>query len=139
MNNLDFSTYISPFTWRYGSTEMRHVFSEEHKYQIWRNIWVALAETQQKAGLVSKKELDDLKKNQNNIDISRAHEIEKESKQDVDAAIKEFASKTKIGGGKIHLGATSMDIVDNTDTIRMKEALEIIFTEGKEKAMSLCN
>ncbi len=126
MNNLDFSTFISPFTWRYGSPEMRHVFSEEHKYQIWRKIWVALAETQQKAGLVSKKELDDLKKNQNNIDIPRALEIEKETKHDVVSGIKEFAEKAKNGGGKIHLGATSMDIVDNTDTIRMKEALEIV-------------
>jgi adenylosuccinate lyase len=126
MNKTDFSTFISPFTWRYGSAEMRQIFSEEHKYQIWRKIWISLAEVQYKAGLVSKKELDDLKKNQNNIDIARALEIEKETKHDVVAAIKEFAEKAKIGGGKIHLGATSMDIVDNTDTIRMSEGIDII-------------
>ncbi len=108
---------------------MRHIFSEEHKYTIWRKIWVSLAEVQYTAGLISKKELDDLKKNQNNIDINRALEIEKETKHDVVSAIKEFAEKAKIGGGKIHLGATSMDVVDNTDTIRMTEALQLV--EGK--------
>ena len=42
------------------------------------------------------------------------------------AAIKEFAEKAKIGGGKIHLGATSMDISDNADTLKIKESLLII-------------
>ena len=123
-NNFD--TYQSPFSWRYGSEEMRHNFSEENKYKLWRQIWVALARTQHKAGLVSKKELEDLEKHQDNIDISEILENEKETRHDVVAAIKEFAGKAKVGGGKIHLGATSMDIVDNTDAIRMKQGLEII-------------
>lgn len=126
MPSFDFSIYISPFTWRYGSTEMRNIFSEQHKYELWRKIWVALAEAQYKAGLVSPKELADLQKNEKNIDIDRILEIEKDTKHDVVAAIKEYAEKAKIGGGKIHLGATSMDITDNADILRIKESLLII-------------
>jgi adenylosuccinate lyase len=121
----DFSTFISPFTWRYGSEEMRYIFSEEYKYKTWRKIWVALAEAQYEAGLVSKEELEDLKKNEETISIEDILVLEKETKHDVFAAIKEYASKATIGGGKIHLGATSMDIVDNADMYRMKEALNI--------------
>jgi len=126
MTNFDFSSYISPFTWRYSSREMRTIFSEQNKYRLWRKIWVALAEGQYKAGLVSKQEFDDLKKNEGNIDIERILELEKETRHDVVAAIKEFSEQAKIGGGKIHLGATSMDIVDNADMLRMKEALLIV-------------
>lgn len=126
MKNFDFSTYLSPFTWRYGSDEMRKIFSEKHKYELWRKIWIALAEAQQQAKLVSKEELEDLKKNEKDIDIEKIFEYEKDTKHDVVAAIKEFAEKAKVGGGKIHLGATSMDIVDNTDMIRIQEALEIV-------------
>lgn len=126
MKSFDFSTFISPFTWRYGSTEMRQIFSEQHKYELWRKIWVALAEAQYKAGLVSKKELTDLQKNEKNINVERILEIEKDTKHDVVAAIKEFAEKAKIGGGKIHLGATSTDITDNADTLKIKESLLII-------------
>jgi len=129
MSDLDFTTYLSPFTWRYGSSDMRHIFSEENKYKIWRKIWVALAQEEFNAGLLTKKELDDLKKNQNNIDIKKILEIEKETKHDVVAAIKEFSQQAKVGGGKIHLGATSMDIVDNTDILRMQEGLNL--TEEK--------
>lgn len=123
---MDFSTYLSTFTWRYASDEMRHIFSEEYKYQLWRRIWVALASVQHQAGLVSSAELADLKKQQNNIDIPRILAIEEETQHDVVAAIKEYAEKAKIGGGKIHLGATSMDITDNADMLRLHEALRLI-------------
>jgi len=126
MKTFYFSTYISPFTWRYGSEEMRHIFSEEHKYKIWRKIWVALATAEHSAGLLTDEELADLKKNENNVDIERILEIEYETKHDVVAAIREFAEKAPIGGGKIHLGATSMDIVDNADMTRVFEAFTII-------------
>jgi len=46
------NTFLSPFTWRYGSQEMRRLWSEEHKRQLWRRIWVALAEAEYEAGLV---------------------------------------------------------------------------------------
>lgn len=126
MSNTDQGMYRSPFSWRYGSKEMRYIFSEEHKYLLWRKIWVALAQAEYEAGLLTLKELRDIQKNEANIDIARILEIEKETKHDVVAAIKEFAEKTAVGGGKIHLGATSMDVVDNADSIKMKEALLLI-------------
>lgn len=124
--SFDFTAYISPFSWRYGSEEMRRIWSEQHKYELWRRIWVALAAAQHDAGLVSTKKLRDLEKHEKDIDIKRILELEKETKHDVVAAIREFAEKAKIGGGKIHLGATSMDVVDNADALRIKEALEIV-------------
>src|SRR3989344_8167825 len=107
MSDFDFSNYISPFSWRYGSEEMRKIFSEEQKFRTWRHLLVALASAQKKAGLVSAKELADLNKYESDLGINRILEIEKETKHDVVSAVREFAEKAKIGGGKIHLGATS--------------------------------
>lgn len=128
----DFSNYQSAFSWRYGSDQMRRIFSEENKYKIWRRIWVELAKAQYKHGLVSKQELDDLKKHQDDIDIKRILKIEAETRHDVVAAIREFAEKAKVGGGKIHLGATSMDVTDNADAIRICEAVNLIEERLKE-------
>lgn len=125
----DYSIYTSPFSWRYGSEEMRKIFSEENKYRLWRRVWVALARAEHKKGLVSSEELSDLEKHQNDIDIERIWEIEKDTRHDTVAAIKEFAEKAKVGGGKIHLGATSMDISDNAETVRITEALSVIENE----------
>lgn len=126
MKTFDFSTYLSTFTWKYGSQEMRYIFSEEYKSKLWRKVWVALAKTQYKAGLLSKQELADLIAHQEEIDINRIQELEKEIHHDVMGAVKEFAEKAIIGGGKIHLGATSMDIAENADMIRINEASGII-------------
>ena len=58
---FDHHTFISPFTWRYGSKEMRKIFSEIHTRTYWRKIWSSLAEAQSSYGLVSKEEVKDLK------------------------------------------------------------------------------
>lgn len=133
MNGIDFSTYQSPFGWRYGTVEMREIFSELNKRKIWRKLWVSLATEQQKAGLLTKEELEDIKKNADVIDISKSHEIEKEIYHDLMAEVKFFAGNAKKGGGKIHLGATSMDIEDNTDSLIFKEAMAVV----EEKVISL--
>ncbi|HID60847.1 MAG TPA: adenylosuccinate lyase, partial [Hadesarchaea archaeon] len=125
---FDHSTFISPFTWRYGSPEMRRIFSEINYRAIWRKIWVTLAESQAKYGLVTQKELADLrsKMGPEHIDLKRAHEVERRIKHDLMAEIKTYAEQCPVGGKKIHLGATSMDIEDNADALRIKAGLDIL-------------
>jgi adenylosuccinate lyase len=119
-------TFLSPFTWRYGSQEMRRVWSEEHKRRLWRRIWVALAEAEHEAGLVSAAELEDLRAHQDEVDMARSLEIEAEIGHDKMAEIRAYAEQCTIGGGKIHLGATSADVEDNADILRIKEALRLV-------------
>jgi len=123
---LPYDNYLSPFTWRYGSPEMREIWSEINKRKLWRKIWSELARAQNKMGLVSKAELDDICKHQNDIDVEKAHEIEKEIYHDLMAEIKVYSLQCKIGGGKIHFGATSMDITDNAEIIQIKQAISLI-------------
>lgn len=119
-------TYLSPFTWRYGSEEMRQVWSEIHKRQLWRQLWVALAEAQQKMGLVNQAQVDDLRAHATMVDMERATAIEAEIHHDLMAEVKTFAEQCLSGGGIIHLGATSMDIEDNADALRLRESLDIL-------------
>jgi adenylosuccinate lyase len=127
---FDHTTFLSPFTWRYGSPEMRRIFSERERRATWRRIWVALAESQFRHGLITRKELDDLKSKMGaeHVDVEKAHEVERETRHDLMAEIRVYASQCPAGGGKLHLGATSMDIEDNADVIRFSEALELIIT-----------
>ena len=119
-------TFLSPFTWRYGSATMRGIWSEAHKRRLWRRIWVALAEAQCTAGLVRSEQVDDLKAHADQIDIERAHAIEAEIRHDLMAEVRAFAEQCSTGGGIIHLGATSMDIEDNADVLRQRDALDLV-------------
>ena len=122
----DFSTYQSPFTWRYSSPAMRHLWSETQKRRLWRQIWVALAETQAEFGLVQPEQVEDLRAHVEEINIGRAVEIEAEIQHDLMAEVRTFAEQCPVGGGIIHLGATSMDIEDNADAIRIRQSLDLI-------------
>lgn len=123
---MDFENYQSPYSWRYGSKPMRRIWSEHNKRLIWRKLWVALAEAQAEFGLVNDEQISDLKAQAGNIDIRRALEIEAEIHHDLMAEIKTFAEQCPIGGRILHLGATSMDIVDNTDALRVKQSIRVI-------------
>jgi adenylosuccinate lyase len=122
----DYDTYLSPLTWRYGSSEMRRIWSEEHKRRLWRRIWVALAEAQTDFGLVTPDQAADLRGHAGDINVERARAIEAEIKHDLMAEIKAFAEQCPIGGGIIHLGATSQDVKDNADALCLRDALDLL-------------
>jgi len=130
-------TYQSPFTWRYGSAEMRQIWSEANKRRLWRRIWVALAEVQAEFGLINAEQLADLRQAETNIDLPRALEIEAEIHHDLMAELRTFAEQAPLGGSRLHLGATSMDIEDNADALRLVQALDLILAKLRQLLLSL--
>ena len=107
---------------------MRLLWSEHHKRLLWREIWVALAEVQETYGLVSPEQSADLRAHMNDVDIERSLAIEQEIKHDLMAEIQVFAEQAKRGGAILHLGATSMDVEDNADAMRLRQSLDLTLT-----------
>ena len=122
----DFENYQSPFSWRYGSSEMRGIWSEAHKRRLWREMWVSLAEIQAGYGLLTAEQLADLQAHCQQVDVPRALQIETEIQHDLMAELKAFAEQCPLGGGVLHLGATSTDIEDNADVLRIRQSLELL-------------
>jgi adenylosuccinate lyase len=116
----------SPFASRYGSAEMRTIWSDANKRKLWRRIWVALAEAEAQAGVVTPEQVADLKQHADQLNTARALEIEKEIGHDVMAEVRAFAEQCPVGGGIIHWGATSADVTDNGDVLRQKQAIELV-------------
>lgn len=123
---FDHRTYLSPFTWRYGSPEMRRLWSEAHRRRLWRRVWIALARAQMAAGLVRPEQVADLEAHAEAVDLERAEALEAELGHDLMAELLTFAEQAPQGGPILHLGATSADIEDNADALRLREALGLI-------------
>ncbi|HBE08276.1 MAG TPA: adenylosuccinate lyase, partial [Lachnospiraceae bacterium] len=76
--------YISPLSERYASKEMQFIFSEDNKFQTWRKLWIALAETEMELGLcdengqptITQEMIDEMKQHVTDInyDVARARE-----------------------------------------------------------------
>jgi adenylosuccinate lyase len=125
-STFSYEQFISPFTWRYGSAEMRTIWSEVYKRRLWRRIWVELARAQMRAGLVKEEQVADLEAHVEAIDIPRALEIEARIQHDLMAEVQTYAEQCTLGAGIIHLGATSMDVEDNADALRIRASLDLI-------------
>jgi len=135
----DFEVYQSPFSWRYGSNSMRQLWSEHNKRVNWRRVWVALAEVQSGFGLVTPEQVAELKIHMFDIDMDRSIEIEAEIQHDLMAELKTFAEQCPSGGRILHLGATSMDIEDNADVLRLRASLSLIKEELRQLLFIFCD
>lgn len=123
------SRYESPLSWRYGSQEMHEIWSEETRRKLFRDLWIELAETQMELGAVSPEQLVDLKNNRDKRDARRVAELEAETGHELMAELKHFAEQCGVGGGILHLGATSADILDNAEAIRVYQAQDVVLNK----------
>lgn len=128
--SFDHRTFLSPFTWRYGSEEMRSIFSELEGRSLWRRIWLALAEAQAEYGLISPEELEEIreKAGREHVDLEQSQRVEREIRHDLMAELRVFSRQCPRGGGKLHLGATSADVEDNADVLKMRRAFDLLLT-----------
>ena len=123
----DHTTYVSPFSTRYASPEMQHLFSEEKKFCTWRRLWIALAKAEKAAGLdITDAQIAELEAHKDDVNYDVAEEREKQVRHDVMSHVFAYGEQCPNAKAIIHLGATSCYVGDNTDVIVMREALELV-------------
>lgn len=119
--------FENPLVARYASREMAALWSPRQRYTTWRRIWVALAEAQRELGLpISAAQVRALRRAADRIDFATVSRYEQQTRHEVMAHIHAFGDAAPQARGIIHLGATSMDIVDNAELMLMRAALELL-------------
>ncbi len=110
---------------RYASSEMKHLWSAEHKVVLERRLWVAVLRAQQELGVdVPAGVLDDYERVLEQVDLASIEARERVTKHDVKARIEEFAALA--GHEHIHNGMTSRDATENTEQLQLRQALELL-------------
>ena len=129
--------YISPFSTRYASQEMQHIFSENFKFRTWRRLWIALAKAEKELGLpITDEQIAEMEAHRDDINYDVAEAREKEVRHDVMSHVYAFGVQCPNAEPIIHLGATSCYVGDNTDVIILREASRVIL---KKAAQVLAN
>jgi adenylosuccinate lyase len=117
----------NPLAARYASTEMTRLWSDNHRYKLWRQTWLALAEAEAELGLpITPAQLAEMRANLEPIDFAKAAAYEKRMRHDVFAHLHTFGDACPTAKPILHLGATSAYVTDNTDLILMRESLDLI-------------
>src|SRR3954469_15430316 len=123
-----FDTYESPLVSRNASPEMLRLFSPQHKFGLWRRLWLELARSERELGLsrISEDALRQMEAKLDDIDFDRAADWEKRLRHDVMAHVHTFEEAAPAAKGIVHLGATSQYVVDNADLIIMRDAMKLL-------------
>ena len=116
-----------PLIERYASRDMARLFSPRARHGAWRDLWICLAEAEQKLGFpVTEAQIAELKEHRDTFDWDRVAALEKELRHDVMAHVHHYGELAPWAKPIIHLGATSCFVTDNGDLVIYREALRLL-------------
>lgn len=110
---------------RYSRKEIKKIWEEKNKYQIWLDIEIAAAQAMEKYKIIPKGVSSKVRKKAK-IDVDRIHEIENKVHHDVIAFLTSITEKVGIEGKFLHQGMTSSDVLDTCFNIQLVQASRIL-------------
>ncbi len=110
---------------RYTTPAMNAIWSRQAKYERWRDVEIAICEIHASKGNIPKSALDDITRKAT-FTLERSDEIEKETRHDLMAFVRNLAETTGPNGRYIHFGVTSYDVIDTALGIMLRDSCDVI-------------
>jgi len=118
---------IHPIEYRYGTDEMKYVWSEANRLNKLMETETALAMAEADIGLIPKEAAENIAKSIESVQLERVKAIEDEINHDMMAVVIGITEQCTEEAGKwVHFGATSNDILDTSTGLQIKDAIEIL-------------
>ncbi len=117
---------------RYTTPEMRRLWSAQNKTERWLEVEIAVCEGLEHFGKIPAGTAEAIRKGAR-FDLKRIAELERETRHDVMAFVKNVAENLGPEGRFVHYGVTSYDIVDTALGMLLRDAS----TQIIERASSL--
>lgn len=115
---------VHPIDYRYGTAEMKRIWSEDSKIKRMVRVEMALLRALAKKGYLSMREAKEAKRKAFKVTPERVRQIEAEIKHDIMALVKAI---TEVTGCKwVHFGATSNDIIDTATALQLRDSVKIL-------------
>jgi len=113
---------------RYSRKEIKKIWDEKNKYQIWLDIEIAAAQAMEKLKIIPKGVSAKVKRKAV-INVDRIHKIESKVHHDVIAFLTSITEKVGPEGKFLHKGMTSSDVLDTCFNIQLIQASKIIMKD----------
>jgi adenylosuccinate lyase len=110
---------------RYQTAEMARIWSPEAKTQTWFDVELAICRANEKLGTIPAGTSDEIAKNAS-FDLTRMTELEKETRHDLMAFVRNMAETAGEPGKYIHFGVTSYDVIDTALALMLRDSVEVL-------------
>jgi adenylosuccinate lyase len=114
---------------RYALPELREIFSEQRRLEMWLRIELLAVEALNREGIVPDADWERIRASVTSVDTERAHEIERESQHDVIAFVRSVSERLGSEGRWLHYGLTSSDLLDTATAVQLRDATAIVERE----------
>lgn len=114
---------------RYALPELREIFGEQHKLDLWLRIELLAVEALRDAGVVPDGDFERIRGAVGEVDAQRAREIEQESQHDVIAFLRSVTEQLGPEGRWLHYGLTSSDVLDTATAAVLRDAALVVEAE----------
>jgi adenylosuccinate lyase len=111
---------------RYALPELRQIFGEQHKLDLWLRIELLAVEALRDAGVVPEGDFERIRGAVSDVDVRRAREIERESQHDVIAFLRSVTERLGPEGRWLHYGLTSSDVLDTATAVVLRDATRVV-------------
>ena len=119
---------------RYALPELREIFGERRKLELWLRIELLAAEALNRAGIIPDADWEEIRRGARSVDPDRVREIERESQHDVIAFIRSITEGMGSEGRWLHYGLTSSDVLDTATAVQLRDAVRIVQGEASRLA-----
>ncbi|WP_440953603.1 adenylosuccinate lyase [Methanococcoides sp. FTZ1] len=141
---------IHPIEYRYGTEEMKYVWSEANRLDKLLRTEAALSKAEAKVGIVPEEAANAIERSIGSVNLERVTEIENEIHHDMMAIVLAISEQCSEDAAKwVHFGATSNDILDTATALQMMDAvailedkvrilLDVLLTKAEEHKNTVC-
>ncbi len=110
---------------RYSRKEIKKIWEEKNKYQIWLDIEIAAAQAMEKLKIIPRGVSAKVRRKAK-INVNRIHKIESKVHHDVIAFLTSVNEKVGSDGKFLHVGMTSSDVLDTCFNIQLVQAGKLL-------------
>jgi adenylosuccinate lyase len=108
---------------------MNAIWSRQAKYQRWQDVEVAIVEAHAELGSIPASAVEAVK-SRSKFSLERCDEIERETRHDLMAFVRNLAENIGEEGRYVHLGVTSYDVIDTALGMMLRDSGEVLLASA---------
>lgn len=117
---------------RYTTSAMNAIWSRQARYERWKDVEVAICEAHAEEGTIPADDMVIIRE-KSSFTLERCDELEKETRHDLVAFVRNLEENVGPAGRWIHFGVTSYDVIDTATGMMLRDSADVL----KESASKL--
>jgi len=113
---------------RYSRKELKRIWEDQNRYNIWLQIELAAAAAMEKFKIIPKGVVKKVK-SKSKINVKKISKIEEKVRHDLIAFLTSVAEKTGKEGSFLHKGLTSSDVLDTCFNLQLRQSGLILLSD----------